>query len=128
MKYIILVSVLFIAGCAAQDVPVAPITVQSKPIPRPPLNLPSVTPITSQPVKWIIVTPDNVDEIFAQMKADGKDPVIFGVDGTGYKNLSLNVQESLRVILQQQAVIDGYHKYYVIVDGNIRSYNSSIAP
>lgn len=124
---IALVGLLALAACATPDPePTKPVVIQSEPIARPNLNLPNVDRYTARPVEWIIVTPENVDEVFAEMEARGEDPVLFGVNDEGYENIALNTQESLRVILQQQAVIDGYREYYVAADGSIREHNSNI--
>jgi len=74
----------------------------------------------------MVITPENADEIFAQLEASGQPVVIFGVSERGYENIALNTSESLRVIVQQRAVIDGYERYYLEADGIIYEYNRSI--
>jgi len=127
MKYIVFVALLGLAACARPEPESTnPVVIQSEPIARPSLNLPNVDRYTSRPVEWIVVTPDNVDEVFNEMESRGEDPVLFGVNDEGYENIAINTQESLRVILQQQAVIDGYREYYIAADGSIREHNANI--
>lgn len=120
--------VLSLVACATPDPeePVRPVVVQTEPLQRPGLNLPPVDEFRARPVEWMVITPENADEIFAQLEASGQPVVIFGVSERGYENIALNTSESLRVIVQQRAVIDGYERYYLEADGIIYEYNRSI--
>ena len=120
--------VLALAGCSRPDQtpPVEPIVVQTEPLPRPGLNLPPVDEFRARPVEWMVITRENADEIFDQLEATGQPVVIFGVSENGYENIALNTSESLRVIIQQRAVIEGYERYYIEADGVIYEYNRSI--
>lgn len=104
---------------------VAPVVIKREPLPRPALNLPAVDRIDAQQVEWVIVTPENFTEIFAAMTARGDAPALFALTEQGYENLAINTQETLRVIIQQQAVIDGYQVYYIRADTTIADFNSS---
>jgi len=128
MKYVILiVAMLAIASCGTPEpVSVPPIVIQSEPIVRPVLNLPSVDRYSASPVNWSIITVENADQIFADMTARGDDPVLFGVTANGYEAIATNTQEALRIILQQQAVIDGYREWLTITDGRIRVHNQNV--
>jgi hypothetical protein len=127
MKLLAIAGFLLLTACMHAGVEaVQPIVIQAEPIARPGLNLPSVDRIDARPVEWIVVTPENADRILAEMEARGEEPVIFGVNETGYENIAINTQQTLRVILQQQAVIDGYREYYITADGRIRDHNSTV--
>ena len=125
MKWLILTSIIFIGGCSTTSPdPVRPIVIDSQPIARPALTLPAVDRYNARDVEWMIVTPDNVEAIFAEIAQAGQPIVIFGLTEEGYENISLNTSEALRVILQQQSVIDGYRAYYIRVDGSIAAHNA----
>jgi hypothetical protein len=126
MKYFVVMIFMALIACST-PVPeqAAPVVIQREAIDRPPLNLPPVGKITARDVEWTIVTPENVDQIFAEMTARGEATALFSVNETGYENLAINTQEALRVIVQQQAVIAGYRVYYIQADGTIAAYNSS---
>lgn len=127
MKYIAMAGVmLFLAACDTPELETKPIVIQSQPIQRPALNLPPVDPFRARDVEWVVITPENADRIFQEMEARGEAPALFGVDERGYENIAVNTQESLRVILQQQAVIDGYRAYYLRVNRTIEQHNSSL--
>lgn len=129
MKPVILsIAVLALAACQPGPLEpnTRPVVINSAPIERPPLDLPEVDPINPRNVDWIVVTPDNVDAVFAQLRAQGAAPSLFAVDEQGYENIAINTQESLRVILQQQSVIEGYREYYLVVNQRIRAHNQSV--
>jgi hypothetical protein len=127
MKYIAAFLIMSLVGCTsnATPKPIDPVVIQREAIDRPILNLPPVDRLTARNVKWTIVTPDNMEQVFADMTARGEAPALFSVTATGYENISINTQEALRVIVQQQAVIDGYQVYYIRADGNIAEFNSN---
>jgi hypothetical protein len=126
MKWIAIAAFAILTACTEPQEDVQTVVIQSEPIDRPRLILPPVDRFTARPVEWTIVTPDNVEQVFADMKARGEAPALFVVTERGYENIATNVQESLRIIIQQQAQIDGYRRYYVITDGNIQEYNTSL--
>jgi hypothetical protein len=114
---------LLLAACSPPVVTERPIVVQSQPINRPILSLPSVDRYTLTSVEWIIITPDNVDQMFDQMQSRGEAPALIAVTADGYENIAINTQEALRIILQQQAQLDGYRHYYIQTDTQIREHN-----
>lgn len=126
MKYIAMVGLLLLAACDTPEPTTKPIVIQSQPIQRPALTLPPVDPFRARDVEWVVITPENADEVFQRMQAQGQAPALFGVAERGYENISINTAESLRVILQQQAVIDGYREYYLRVDRNLAQHNSTL--
>lgn len=125
-----LLSLALILGLAAcsTEVPneVKPITIRTEPLKRPGLTLPPVDRFRARRVEWIIITPDNANEVFAQLESRGQPIVLFGVTETGYENIALNTAESLRIIVQQQAVIAGYERYYLEADSIISEHNQSV--
>lgn len=125
MKYSLLITALLLSACAAPvtDSP-QKVVIQRDPIERPVLTLPPVDKYVANPVNWIIVTPENVDEVFAEITKSGKPAALFALTDSGYENIVINTQSSLRVILQQRAQIDGYRRYYVTTDRNIQEFNS----
>jgi hypothetical protein len=114
MKYLVLSCIVFLTACARPEPePIKPIVIERAPIERPAFRPPPVSPFVARDVEWIIVTPENVDDVFARFQASNQPLVVFAVTEQGYKNIAINNQSALRVIVQQQAVIDGYRKYYV---------------
>jgi hypothetical protein len=109
---IVLASLFLMTGCSFLSTPVKTIEVDAAPIERAPLTLPDVDKLTSRTVKWIIVTPDNVNEVFAKLEKDGTDLALFAITDNGYENLSLNMADIIKLIKQQQSIIAAYKNYY----------------
>jgi hypothetical protein len=127
MKYSLLIIALLLTACSTPAPEAIPkVVIQRTPIDRPALNLPPVDKFDATTVNWIIVTPENVDQIFAEISKNGAPPVLFAVTATGYENVAVNTQSSLRIILQQRAQISGYRQYYIVTDSSIKKYNTTI--
>lgn len=96
---------LMLANCAPKP---APVVVDVVPIARPNIVLPHVTPLELREVKWIIVTPDNIDSVLASSGA----PVFYALTSEGYKNLALNTADLRSFIEQQKIIVQAYVQYY----------------
>lgn len=95
------------SGCST-----APIEVEALEIERAKLNLPKPSPLTLDPVEWLVITEENAPEVFAELRKRGEDPVLFGVTDEGYETLSLNLANVRRFIILQDDLIDRYKDYY----------------
>ena len=106
---------LLISGCASFSLfgdRVKPIEVQTKAVERTPLNLPDPPPIVVREVKWIVVTPDNVEKVFKDLKEQNADLVLFAITDDGYEQLALTMADIRNYIASQKAVIVKYRNYY----------------
>lgn len=89
-----------------------PIEVVAKPVERTKLNISDPAPLKSRELKWIVVTPDNVDEVWKKL-ADGKtDLVLFALTDDGYEQLSISMSEIRNYISSQRQIIIKYKEYY----------------
>ena len=125
MKYLSSLLIIILAGCS-QPKPITPpakVVIKSSPIERPNLNLPEVDQYRPNDVTWIVLTPDDAEQVFADLDKSGQTPVIFGVSEQGYENIALNAKQALTLIVQQRAVINGYNQYYVTVNNSIAEHN-----
>lgn len=59
-------------------------------------------------VKWYVVTEKNLQEFLEQFAKDNGSVAFMAISVQGYENISLNVQELRRYILQQKAIIVYY--------------------
>lgn len=108
---------LLVSGCASFGNPfggvsVKPVEIQTKAVERTPLNLADPAPVRGRELEWIVVTPDNVEEIWQRLKDKNVDLVLFAVTDEGYETLSLNMAEIRNHIAQQRAIIIKYREYY----------------
>ena len=127
MKFMILALIVLTAGCTSLRQPTTQeVEIKTSPIDRPNLILPNIDRVTTREVEWQILTPENIDDVFASLESQGKAVVLFAVTEEGYEDIALNIRDILRIILQQQSVIDGYKSYYLTTDGNIVEYNNAL--
>jgi hypothetical protein len=112
----ILLSSFVLTGCASFDFfggpKVKPIEVKTVAQDKVPLNLKEPSPLEPRKVEWFIITPENANEVFAELEKKKYDVVLFGLTDDGYENLSLNMAEIRTYILKQRAVIKSYKDYY----------------
>ncbi len=111
MKYLILASVLFLAACSAPTIePVPVVETRTIQIPKPAPIVPRVDQLSLKPINWIIITPDNIEEKFAQIQKG--ELVFFAVTAEGYENIALNLSDIRALIEQQNRVIAIYKSQY----------------
>lgn len=91
---------------------VKPIEVQTKAVERTRLELPEPAPIQARDIKWLIVTPENVDQVFADLKEQNIDLALFAITDEGYEQLALTMAEIRNYIASQRSVIIKYKDYY----------------
>lgn len=102
-----LVASTLLAGCATSPKPII-----TAPLERPDIVLPGVDRIKARDVQWIVLTQDNVDEVFADLKRKNANLVLFAVTDKGYEAISLNMADLLKLVQQQRATIGAYEAYY----------------
>jgi hypothetical protein len=97
-----------ISSCGSPTVePVQPIEVRTIEIPRPAPIVPEVDQLRLRDVNWVIITPENVDQKFAEIKKG--ELVLFAVTAEGYENISLNLSD-IRAMIDQQGKIIAIYK------------------
>ena len=87
--------------------------------------MPEVTKYSTEPVErpLIVVTRENVEEVWAELEASGKSIVLFALTHEGYENLALNNADIIRYLSEQRAVIIAYKEYYEKADKAIGDAN-----
>ena len=105
----LLVATVSITGCSCTT---APIQVDTKPVQLAIIQPAPPAPVSLSEVKVSVVTAATLDAFIKQAKAEqGTDnPVFVVVSVKGYENLSLNIAELERYILQQQQIIAYYRQ------------------
>ena len=63
------------------------------PVERERLNL--VEPVLPklEKIKWIVITSENADEVFAKLEEQGIDPVLFGLSDNDYQLIAKNFSQ-----------------------------------
>jgi len=102
--------ILTISACSTNDIgPESRIEIREVPIDRPAPIVPVVDQVQARDVKWIVITQENYQEVFAQIQSTGSEPVLIGLTTSEYENLSLNISD-LRALIQQQNIVIGIYQ------------------
>ena len=120
--------ILLLSGCSIFGGPQPRlIEISAKPVPKPELELPEADQLFFKPVEWILVTPDNYEEVFAKLGETGRPIVIFGLTDGGYETLATNLSSLRSFVQQQQIVIAAYENYYKESEKALDAANEEIA-
>lgn len=71
--------------------------------------VPNADPLSLRDVEFIIVTPDNFEEVFANLKGD---KVLFALTSKGYEDIALNLSDVRAYIQQQKRIIILYQNVW----------------
>ena len=111
--------VLSLVACSA----IRRIEVTTASIERVPLTLSKVDTLKLDEVTWVVVTPENIDQIFRDLETKNFDIVLFALTDDGYENISVNMAKIKKLVLQQKAVIAAYKRYYETQSSEIEEHN-----
>ena len=114
-KLIILLPVmaLFLVGCATNKVQPEPKVVIQKVIEKKlPLNIANPEPLNLDHVEWVIVTRENIDEVWAQIEGDNEGVALFALRHGDYERLAMNIAEIRKLIGEYVIILKQYKEYY----------------
>jgi len=103
-----LILVTFLTSCSR----VQKIETVKTEVKRAPLNLDKPAVPVQEELNWIIINSENAEEVFAKLKENNTDPVLFGLTDDEYEDLSKNFAQIRNYIIQQNFIIDKYKEYY----------------
>lgn len=106
-----LTSIFLLSACGSAPLvePVKPVEVRTVQIPRPAPVVPAVDQLQLRDVKWAVITPENIDNIFASLSGE---KVLFAVTSDNYESLALNISDIRAMIQQHQRIIAIYQNSY----------------
>ena len=107
--FIIILSALLLTGCSVGEKRLKVFTLEE---PRAKLNLEAPTPLTMEKIRWIIITSENAQEVFAKLEAEGIDPVLFGLTDKDYQVIARNFAQIRAKLAESNAILDKYKQYY----------------
>ena len=116
-------ALLIISGCSSTP---QKIEVSASPIEKPQLTLPNVDELSMKEVTWVIITEENYEEVFADLKKSGRPLAIFGVTDKGYAHLGENLSSIRALIQQQQTIIAAYETYYKSAEDALDNANKQV--
>lgn len=108
-KYLMISSLILLSSCSLISRQPEPEIVTVTKIVKPTI------PIVERPkqldladVEWYVVTERNMDEFLERFEKDNADIVFMAISVRGYENISLNLADLRRYILQQKEIIVYY--------------------
>jgi hypothetical protein len=104
----LLILTTFLTSCSS----VQKLDIFKTEVKREPLNLSNPDVPKLEQIKWVIITSQNAEEVFAKMKEQGKDPVLFGLSDEDYQLLSKNFAQIRAYMIKQNLTLDKYREYY----------------
>ena len=111
-KYIMLmVAVIFLAGCSMTP-KIKQIEVSTTAVEKLPLSLPSPQPLELQEVEWIIVTEENIEEVWQLLRDKNEGIALFALRHGDYERLALNIKDIRATIGEYVVVLKQYREYY----------------
>ncbi len=110
IKDILLVVLLgvILTGCSS----VKKLSIFTEEVKRQELNLSKPTPLQLETIKWIIITSNNAEEVFAKMKEQGIDPVLWGLSDNDFELLSKNFAQIRNQLTITNELLEKYKEYY----------------
>jgi len=117
---VLLILTTFLTSCST----VQKLDIFKTEVKREHLNLPNPETPKLEQIKWVIITSDNAEEVFAKLKEQGKDQVLFGLSDDDYQLLSKNFAQIRAYMIKQNATLDQYRKYYESDDSTTNSTDS----
>ena len=115
---LLLVVVLLIFSSCSTFKSEKQVEVITQEIEKPKLNLDVVEPLDLKPIKWIVITRENVAQVFSEIEQEGKSVALFALDTDTYEILAINMEDIKRYILTQNKILVKYKEYYEPVEVN----------
>lgn len=112
LKILLLSSVVALSGCALFREPVKQIETVKVEVSKPALNLSNPEPLKLRETKWVVVTRENAEQVFAELEAKGQAVALFALTADGYEALSINIADIKTFIGTQKEIIIQYRDYY----------------
>ena len=124
MKSLFLIAgLLLLTACGSSTILTTPVVQQ-----RPTLTVPTLTAAQQLPIEWYIITRENAETKLREIEQSQGSVTLFATSAQGYQNLSLNVAELRRYIVQQNAVIAALREYYETPQGQNNAARPQTSP
>jgi hypothetical protein len=108
-KIILIVMILLLSACSVGEKRVKIFSVEE---PRAKLNLPNPEALDLEKVRWIIITSENAQEVFAKLEAEGIDPVLFGLTDKDFEMIARNFAQIRQKLQETNNLLEEYKRYY----------------
>ena len=104
---------LFLVGCAGNKVkPESKVVIQKVIEKKLPLNIADPEALELEHIEWVIVTRDNIEEVWAEIAADNEGGALFALRHGDYERLAINIADIRSVIGEYVIILKRYREYY----------------
>ena len=107
--FAIIIIGLLLTGCSIGEKKLKVFTLEE---PRAKLDIDMPTPLTMEKIRWIIITSENAEEVFAKLEKEGIDPVLFGLTDKDYQVIARNFAQIRAKLAETNSILDKYKEYY----------------
>jgi hypothetical protein len=108
-KILLIAMIVLLTACSVGEKRVKIFSVEE---PRAKLNLPKPEALDLEKVRWIIITSENAQEVFAKLEAEGIDPVLFGLTDKDFEMIARNFAQIRQKLQETNNLLEEYKKYY----------------
>ena len=113
---ILSLSSILLTGCSTFGLfggpDVKEIEIKSQAVEKTPLALSDPKPLKPKDIQWFVITPENQEQVFAELKEKRYSVVLYGLTDDDYQDLSMNLAKLRAFIMEQKAIIEAYKDYY----------------
>jgi len=107
------VMALLLVGCASNPVePTQKVVIQKVIEKKLPLNIHDPEPLDLEHIEWVIVTRENIDEVWAQIEGDNEGVALFALRHGDYERLALNIADIRAQLGEYVIILKRYREYY----------------
>ena len=103
-----LILIIFLTSCSS----IKKLEIFKTEIEREPLNLQEPILPKLEPIKWIVITSNNAEEVFKKLEEQGIDPVLFGLSDNDYQLIAKNFAQIRNNLKKKSEIIKSYKEYY----------------
>ena len=103
---------LSLAGCASWFKKEPEVSVSTTPVEKTPLAIELPQPLSVRAPQWRVITPENAEQIFKELKDKNQELVLIALTPDGYQQLSLTFAEIRKLLDSQRQIIIQYKNYY----------------
>jgi hypothetical protein len=98
-----------LSACSSPDV--TPVEITTTPLSYSKPILPRVDEISLRETTWIVVTESNYTSVFARLRDEGREPILYALTSDGYVAFIYNQADIIKLIRQQKRVIAAYENW-----------------
>tara|TARA_B100000929_G_C15450715_1_gene401101 strand:+ start:230 stop:592 length:363 start_codon:yes stop_codon:yes gene_type:complete len=108
------VMAIFLVGCSLTPKikTVEKVVIKKEMEKKIPLNIAAPDPLDLRDVEWIIVTRENIDEVWSEIETDNEGVALFALRHGDYEELAMNIVEIRKVLGEYVIILKQYKKYY----------------